>query len=265
MTVRPILWTYKPRRDGSCNIKFYLSDEQGKKYVATRLYAMPFDWDKKIGRFKRTAAHWRQLNAVIEQEQNKLLGQLLGAESSLLQFIDKYIVECEQGVHNRSYNTWRQYVTHVGKLRAYCAESGLDDLSFTDIDLEFYNSYNAYLRRQGLGTAGCDHQIKILRKFLRLSYNRGLHRNQIFENPLFRRIKYKVAPKIYLDEDEMTSFMSLDLPDRVLGREQDRFIVSYFLLLRHGDSLKINRNHFFTRDGRMYFRNQAEKTGSISI
>ena len=226
---------------------------------------MPSDWDKRAGCFKRTAMHWRQLNATLEQEQNKVLGQLLGADDSLLQFIADYTEECRQGVHNLAFNTWRQYVPHLAKLQAFCAAQRKDDLRFQEINLQFYNDYVAHLRQTGLGTPGVDKQIKLLRKFLRLSYDRGLHTNRIFDNPLFARIKYQAPIKIYLTEEEIRQFMELDVSDSVLAREQDRFIVSYFLLLRHGDSVKINREQFFSHQGRLFFRNKAEKTGTVSI
>ena len=265
LTVRAVLWKYYQRKDGSCAVKFYVHDGKKQQFVTTKLHAHPKDWDGNLGRFKRTVPHWRRLNSLLEQEQNKLLGQLIGADDSLLEFVAEYIEECKQGIHQWTFNTWRQYITHLDKLKAFCYATERDDLRFAEIDLAFYKQFVGYLRECGLGIPGTDKQVKHLRKFLRLSYDRGLHTNRIFENPLFARLKYKAPPKIYLTEDEIQQFARTALPDFVLSREQDRFMVSYYLLLRHGDSVKLNKGMFFTQDGRMYFRNQAEKTGSVSI
>lgn len=98
MTVRCVLWTYKPRKDGYCNIKIYVNTEEGKKYYPTKFYAKPEDWDKDIGRFKRTAANWRLFNISLAKEEHKLRGKLLGAKDSL----GEYIEECRLGVHQLS-------------------------------------------------------------------------------------------------------------------------------------------------------------------
>jgi hypothetical protein len=47
---------------------------------------------------------------------------------------------------------------------------------------------------------------------------------------------------------------------QALAQERDRFIVSYYLLLRYGDSVNISRGNIVVHDGRTYYRNVAEKT-----
>lgn len=266
MTVRCVLWTYKPRKDGSCNIKLYINTEEGKQYKATKYYAKPGDWDNKLGRFKRTAANCRSFNIALEKEENKFIGKLLGAGDSLIEFIDNHIEECKAGVYQLSFNTWRQYITHVGKLRNFALSRGREDIGFTDIDFQFYTDFITHLKQRGLGDPGISKQIKHLRKFLRLAYDREMHSNRIFESPQFKNIKYKPSPKIYLDEQEISLIEGLDCSDDLsLMREQDRFMVSYFLLLRYGDSIKIRKKQFFSRGEQLFYRCEAEKTGSISI
>ena len=265
MTVRAVLWTYKPRKDGSCNIKFYIHNNDGKKYQATKYYAHPKDWDENSGRFKRSAANWKQLNALIEREQNKIIGEIVGADSSLLRFIESYIEECRNGVHDLKHNTYRQYITHLDKLKAFGKELGKYDLQFGDIDPTWHAQFLAWLKKNGLGSPGRGKQIKHLRKFLRLGYERQIHDNKIFDHKLFIPERHKPSPKIYFQEKEIEAIESLSALDATLNREKDRFLVSYYLLLRHGDSVRVTGNNFFDRDGKTFFRNQAEKTGAISI
>jgi hypothetical protein len=55
MTVRALLWTYKPRKDGKCNIKIYIHKGGKKKYRSTEYFAREEDWDKDSHRLKRSA------------------------------------------------------------------------------------------------------------------------------------------------------------------------------------------------------------------
>jgi integrase len=70
---------------------------------------------------------------------------------------------------------------------------------------------------------------------------------------------------IYLTQEEIERFALVDCIGREdLKRERDRFMVSYYLILRYGDSIRIRRDRFFDRDGVTYYRNEAQKTGTVS-
>lgn len=52
MTVKAILWTYGKKKDGTCNIKVYVSHAGKKKYYATDIHILPEHWDESRERVK---------------------------------------------------------------------------------------------------------------------------------------------------------------------------------------------------------------------
>lgn len=60
MKIKAILWTYKARKDGTCNIKIYASVDGRKKYFKTKLAILPKDFDDSKGEVKKCFSLSRQ-------------------------------------------------------------------------------------------------------------------------------------------------------------------------------------------------------------
>ncbi|MBX2872818.1 MAG: site-specific integrase, partial [Saprospiraceae bacterium] len=77
MNIKAILWTYKPRKDGSCNIKLYASVDGKKKYFKTKLSVLPTDFDEARGVVKRSHPSYKLYNATIRSKIRELEDHLL--------------------------------------------------------------------------------------------------------------------------------------------------------------------------------------------
>jgi site-specific recombinase XerD len=266
MRVKAILWTYKPRRDGSCNIKIYVQDGGKKHYRKTDFYATPENWDKDKGRLLEKDSISIKTNAQLERLKQSILTQAAGLETSLLRFIAGHIDECERGLHNIALNTIKQYKSHLKRLRGFAAVTHRTDIAFDDVDLTLYTELKQYLMGSGCGPAGTSKHIRILKKFMRLALELGLHDNTAFQLRAFSGTRVPAKKKIYLTKEEINLMAGLNLRgQQALAKERDRFIVSYYLLLRYGDSINISRGNIVRHDGRIFYRNVAEKTASESF
>ncbi len=67
MNFRNVLWTYAPRRDGSCDIKLYISHLGKKKYYSTGLKVKPAQWDDKKGLVRKNHPLATRYNAKINR------------------------------------------------------------------------------------------------------------------------------------------------------------------------------------------------------
>lgn len=266
MTVRATLWHHRPRKNGSCNIKLYIYDGTVKKYVATPHHARPEEWDEARGRMKPTAPLAKRINAVITRLENEALGNLMGYTNSLLKLVEIYIEECEQGKQPVGESTWKQYKSHLKRLRGFAEFKGKDDWSFSDVDMTFYRDFIAYLQENGCGRAGAGKHIKHLKMFMRIGLDRELHTSTRFKAKAFIAERIRPTDKIYLSKDEISQIERVNLASRPdLVKERDRFLISYYLVLRYGDSVAIQRSNVIKHGPQYFYRNVAEKTGTISI
>jgi site-specific recombinase XerD len=266
MRVKAILWAYKPRRDGSCNIKIYVQNKGGKHYRKTDFYALPENWDKDLGCLIGKDSLEKKTNKLLERLKRTVVAELSGVDTSLLRFIAGHVDECEQGLHNIAKNTVKQYKSHLKRLHGYAAVAHKEDISFDDIHLNFYTDFKQYLMGSGCGPAGTSKHIRILKKFMRLALELGHHENTDFQLKAFAGTRVPAKKKIYLTKDEIDLMAGLNLDGQLaLAKERDRFIVSYYLLLRYGDSVNISRGNIVAHDGRTYYRNVAEKTAHESF
>ena len=279
MNFRNLLWTYAPRKDGSCDIKVYVNAHGQKKYFSTGLRVMPKDWDEKKGQVKRSHPLAELYNSKIARlrlglEDHLLKGGTIGNfvanekdahKHSLIEFGNQFLEEVEKGIHddisNATANIYRATLKH---LRNYCNHHHLPTLFFQDIDLAFHRNFTAYLLKFGnceLPTVG--KHIKNIKKLMNLSYSRKLHQNLNHREKGFKTYREGDSTKIYLTEEEINCLSKIDLSSQpYLEKERDRFLVAYFFLLRFSDVIRINRQKFFELRDRFYLRTKHFKTGT---
>jgi site-specific recombinase XerD len=266
MTVRAILWKYKPRRDGSCNIKISIYADGKRKFQKTEFHAHPKEWDERRGRLKKTSPLATKINGILTRLETDAKGKVIGVNSSLIQFVADYIDDCRAGREDLKPGTWKKYISHRNKLRAYAVARGLDDIGFADVNLPFYADFTSYLRETGTGRSGVANHIKQLKKFMQLGLDRELHTNVSFKAKSFKAERIRPNDKIYLSTDEIDAIVKLDLSTRPgLEKERDRFLVSYYMVLRYGDSIRISQANITRHGGHHYYKNIAEKTETVSF
>ena len=278
MNFRNLLWTYCPRKDGSCDIKIYANAHGKKKYFSTGLRVIPKVWDDKKGQVKRSHPLAEQYNSKInglrlriEQHlleggtiNNFIAGKKDAQKHSLIEFGEKFLEEVAQGLHDDiSGGTAKIYQATLNHLNKYCKQQNLPGLFFQDIDQEFHRNFTAYL----LGSAHCElptvgKHIKNIKKLMNLSYSRKLHKSLMHREKAFKTYRENGSTKIYLTEEEIGILEQLDLSGQAfLERERDRFLVAYYFLLRFSDTCRISRQKFFELQQRFYLRMKQKKTG----
>jgi site-specific recombinase XerD len=266
MTVRAILWKYKPRRDGTCNIKLSIYTNGKRRFDKTEFHAHPKEWDERRGRLKKSAPLASKINGILSRLETDAKGQLLGVSSSLIQFVVQYVEDCQAGREDLKPGTWKKFISFRNKLKAYTATRGLTDIGFADIDLKFYADFTQYLQETGTGRSGVANHIKHLKKFMQLGLDQELHTNIAFKAKTFKAERIRPNDKIYLTTEEIDSIAGLNLSQRPgLERERDRFLVSYYMVLRYGDSIRICEANITRHGGHYYYKNIAEKTETVSF
>jgi site-specific recombinase XerD len=266
MTVRATLWKYEPRQDGTCNIKLYIHKDGNKRYQKTQFYALPEEWDNKLGRIKKKSPLTNKINSILTRLETQEKGKLVGLSSSLIQFVTDYVEDCKSGKLDLRPGTWKKFISHLNKLKSYATTRGLDDIGFGDVNLPFYDDFKKYLRGSGVGRSGVANHIKCLKKFMQLGLDMELHTNLAFKSKAFKAERVQPNDKIYLTTDEIQAMADLDLSARpAMEKERDRFLLSYYLVLRYGDSIRICEANISHHGGQYYYKNIAEKTDSVSF
>ena len=277
MGLKIILWTQKSKADGSCIIKVYLNRDKHKYYSLKNLYCTEKQWGN--GLVKHTHPNYQYINSEIIKARNGFEKIMIenpkatvneivkiyesGSSSgklSLLDFIKQFIEECRDGKIQRASGTIQVYNATLKRLKEFNP-----DIDFGSIDKDFYNSFTSWLRDKGLINNGIGKHIKTLKTFLNEASERNIytameHRKKYFKVP------HNETDAVYLNEKEINKVIGLNLSKHPhLQQERDRFIVSYFFILRYSDSIRIDKSMFFKEKKKLFIRLRSQKTGIETI
>lgn len=276
MTVKAILWTYEPGKDGKCDIKLYIYHEGKKRHISLGVTVEPKDWDTKAQKVKKTHPLSEVYNALIrknllEIEERILTGQGLpqknGAQGknpvwTLTSFIEDYITQTLQGAHDHADGTIKNHRSTLKRLQQFETHRG-QPLRFEEIDQSFYTEFLAFVsgRFKLTKTGGFAQHIKNIKKFMSEAKYRGLHNHSGHLDRDFKVLKSKER-KIYLNEDDVRKLERVDLSATPwLDVERDRWLICYYFILRFQDGQDyVKRANFFQMDGKWFFRYTAQKT-----
>ena len=277
MLTKVVLWTYYSRKDGRCNIKIYVSFNGVKKYIKTKFHVLPEEFDEKFGRVKKNNPNHFKINTSVGEKKREIELQLIeqgdlrrvgGTKvGSFINFLSDYTIDIKKGFTNHKPSTAKSYSALLNRLTQFKAEKNLLDISFNDIDLDFYEDFRKFLfERIGCGIPGFSKHIKVIKTVMRVAQDKGLHKNELYKHHLFKRFRDKPANKIYLTQEEIEALQDVDLSnDPGLDRERDRFLISYYFLMRYEDSTRVKRENFFEQNGRKYLKYKQQKTGRECI
>lgn len=260
-------------KDGTSQIKIYVNEGgKNKHYIGTKLRVDPKFWDAKKGVVKSSHPMALAYNAklkkqLIDIETHLLQGGAIktfgvGKVESVVELIYKIIDEAQKGVTPLRKSTAKTYKTLGNRLEQYCTSKGIGgNLSFDDIDMDFYRQFSDWLETDaGCGIAGIGKHFKVLKRIMNAGIERGLHSNQVHTNKAFKAHKLGTN-KIYLTAEEISLIERLDLSTHpMLERERDRFLVSYYLILRYSDATMLVKDNVFEKNAMQYIRIISTKT-----
>lgn len=279
MKVKAVLWTARMSQNGTAQVMIYVYKNGKKKYYGTGIKVKPANWSKSKQNVIGLPQYVKDsYNTTIEAQKMTYLEQLsagvpadkmdeaLDKEAgSLLAFLKQYIREMELGLHNMSKNTIGSYESVLTRLMQYAGYKGFKDLTFDDITLDWYREYFEWSKEMKLGITSFDKVIKIVKKVMRVAQDRSLHDNNIYTHSEFSRRRKKKGDKVFLTTLEIEKIESLDLTTMEhLARERDRFLISYYFMMRWEDSTLINESSIIEHCG-LNYSYTARKTGISCI
>ena len=198
-------------------------------------------------------------NELLKKELDKR-AKLKGLEKKedLFSFIDKYI---EESKAIKAPGTILVYKRAKAHLENYCKEYN-KHLDFDNIDLEFYNSFIAYLTKGNYSQNTIGKQIKILKTFLNEATDRGINTTLEFKKRRFKR-PTEDTDKIYLNTDELELIYKLKIEkDKQLDEIRDLFIIGCYTGLRFSDFTQLKPENIV--DGNK-IRIRTNKTNELVI
>ena len=197
-------------------------------------------------------------NELIKKELDKTIRFAESQKADLFNFIDKYI---EESKTLKATGTIKAYNTTLKRLKDYCNHLN-KNISFEDIDLEFYNSFVSFLTEKDYSQNTIGKHIKVLKTFLNEATDRGINKTIEFKKRKFKR-PVEEPDKIYLSVEELERIYNLDLRnDKQLEGIRDLFIIACFTGLRFSDFSELKPENII--DGNK-IRIRTNKTNELVI
>lgn len=194
----------------------------------------------------------------LKDELNKsLFKEEYAPKLGFLQFAEELIQ-----TSNRKPNTLRQWKQTLRKLKEY-RKSTQKEVEFDTINLEFYNSFIAFLTREGYTKNSIGGFIKNVKVFMNEAVDRGLTKNFEYRNRKFKVFEEQVD-KIYLSLDELKKLYALDLSQSSkYEKVRDLFLIACYTGLRFSDLIQVKPENI--ENGGTRIRIRTEKTGEIVV
>ncbi len=267
-------------KDGTRTVRAYVF-HNGKAHISTPYKVLPVNWDKRKQRIKETHPNVFAYNSALVVLRNDIeslclkhpklpaldIAKLIGKNSieTLKSFWEKFLIDCANGKYKRSLTTVKKYKEALGSIEKFNLKYNRRS-DFDTINNEWYDSYTGYLRSERkLNETSVGDHIKLIKAVMRMAYDAGISTNIEFQKKYFK-VTHQASDSIYLTEEEIGLIEKVDLTNFVhLQAERDRFLLSYYFLLRFGDSLLINETNVFKQNGKMFIKNISEKTNIESI
>ncbi|TAL68569.1 MAG: site-specific integrase [Bacteroidetes bacterium] len=126
----------------------------------------------------------------------------------------------------KSYNVTYNHLNNFVSSKKY-------DLSFDNINEEFYTGFVKYLSKKGLTNNGQSYIIKVIKSFMHSTLDKELHHNTKFIKILRKNIDETTL--IALSADELTKIEKLDNLSNSYDKIRDCFLVQVYTGLRYSD------------------------------
>ena len=170
------------------------------------------------------------------------------------------IKDCKAGKQHRASGTILNYERVLRALQNFPKRTDFDT-----INQQWYNDYTGQMRENKRNENTIANHIKVIKSVLRMANELGISNNIEYTKKYFKKPS-EPTDSIYLTESEMELWANVDLTNFVhLQVERDRFLISYYFLLRFGDSLILNKSNIYEENGRTFVRITHEKTKKETI
>jgi site-specific recombinase XerD len=285
MTTKAVLWTKNKNQKNTYQVLIYCYNKGKKKYYGTGIFIPEDNWsiekqevqgipaqlkniyNEKIRSLKSTyqlkMAEGIPANQLDKEEEEAITQK----QKDFLLFFENFIKQQTETIDGLSKGTLKHYKTTLKAIKTFCRDRSIDFLSFEDINMNFYHDFASHQKIHSPGITGFSNKIKIIKRIMRVSHEQHLHDNKIFDNPQFKRPQQKPGGKIYLTTDEIELLEKVDLSTMPgLEFERDRFLISYYFILRWVDSTRIEKKNVFKDEhDELHFSYISKKTKTKAV
>jgi integrase len=279
MRCKSLLFKYKSRNSQSGEYPIAISiSRNGRVYEYLPFKVKEEHWNAKTGLVKPIRPNYVEINRIISNTKNAIEKIMydnpsLPAKSvvevyhrnksganTLTGFAREFIKECEAGKIIRRENTIKSYRTTLKRINEYAGT-----IAFDDLNINWYENFCKHLRAQGLVDNSLGKHIKNIKVFINEAFDRGITKTQEQNKKYFKILKNN-SDTIYLTDEEIKRLISVDLSSHPhLQYERDRFIVSYYFLLRYSDSIELSKDSIFGIGDNKFIKIKPIKTGNEVI
>lgn len=202
-----------------------------------------------------------RLQAFMDQDKVKQQESKTGLFSLIQKFVDN---EISYRGRQRQGNTTRTYKTTLNHLKEF-AKKNKTVLDYDNINLDFYNQYVTYLRKQGLNINSIGRDIKNIKTFMNEAVDMGHTNNLQFKHKKFA-VGREDTEAVYLTWDEILKLYRHNFSsNKRLERVRDLFVFGCCVGLRYSDFSRIKPESII-KDGTDYFiKVKTQKTGETVI
>ena len=230
----------------------------GKEFVFSTKYSInPKNWNQKKNRVSPNERFFEDINQFLAEEESRVLelyGKLRregvemnnniirkalegdGGTVTLYSHIESVIKHRkENGNKSRDGKDHRliQYNLAFNRLKDFAAQKYKRDLSFNDIDLDFYNKYIKWLRDYPYAESTIGKEVKVLKRFLNLATIEGVNKKMTYKSSEFKAPDKQVK-HVYITEEEVNKLFEIQLSG-YLEKARDIFIIGCRTGLRVSD------------------------------
>jgi integrase len=167
--------------------------------------------------------------------------------NNFISFAEAYTLNCQKKPNTKK--NYFQAINHLKGFRTKSKEYKKNDISFNDIDLDFYDEFYAYLEKDiKLAKNTIGGHFKNIKVFMKQSFERKLHKNESFRLSGFKVVSEESeAP--FLSVTELKQIYELDLTMKSkYERIRDLFIIGCWTGLRYSDWNQIHQRNIFNEN-----------------
>lgn len=273
----------KIRKDGMCQLLCRLSIDGEAEQIGSKISVNPAIWEPEEGRAMGKSQNALQVNKGIEeitkrinkhyQEIKDSLGfvtaelvknALKGIAQkpvTLMKLFEEHNLEFKKRVGvDRKKEAYDLYCVSYNHLLAFIRKKyEADDVTLRSLNLDFYESYDLFLRTdRGLQQKTVHQHLYNLKKITKRAFNQGTLRRDPYMK-LFPELPPLKSRHLKLEDLEKLMQCKLDRPNLCLAR--DLFVFSTFTGLCHADLTKLSDEHIIAaEDGSLWIHINRQKT-----
>lgn len=226
-------------------------NQNAKRCRVTRDYPEGEDVNATIGKWdiaaQKTVSHFKEYKGLPSpaefwaQFDSEYYKDVDKRDGGFAEFLSQYIEEIKGA---RAESTVKKYTTTLNKLREFEADTR-QVIKFSDINIEFYNSFKRWIYKKNLSSNYFGTFIKIIKRIAREAHYLGLSDNvRGIEHRDFITVA-EDTDKIYLNNDEIEAIFNVDISGDNIRKVFDEYAeISPENMRRKVESLRLVRERF---------------------